>query len=136
MTTTGVKTITVTGASQTPGAGDSAMVVLVFNCGAANQSFACQFNQVIDTPFTETTGLTADKGSLSFSPNAALVFKQTLLADKNTVFGFAGKEALFSEQKILTADKGLMELVGAEALFETIVSQGIPRLTMAPYRAA
>ena len=113
--TTGVKSHVVSGSSQTPSAGDKVYIVLVFSSPSANQQFSVQFDQAIDSPFTSTTSLTADKGSMSLAANTALVFKETILAERNTALAFTGKVAAF----------------------ETIAGvQEIPALTMAPYRAA
>lgn len=113
--TTGVKSMNVTGSAQTPSAGDKVYIVLLFNSPSANQQFSVQFNQNIDSPFTETVSLTANKATLAFSPNSASVFREALLADRNTALAFTGKVAAF---EIIA---GVPE---------------IPALTMAPYRAA
>src|SRR4029453_16424859 len=57
LSTTGVKTHTVTGAAQTPAASDKVYIVLVFNCTGANQTLGVTFNQNIDSPFEVPTPL-------------------------------------------------------------------------------
>lgn len=51
--TTGVKSTTVSGAVQTPGAGDKIVVLLEFDNGSmTTQTFGITPNQLIDSPFT------------------------------------------------------------------------------------
>lgn len=50
--TTGVKSHTVSGSSQTPGAGDKVYIVCLFSSADKNQTFGITADQNIDTPFT------------------------------------------------------------------------------------
>ena len=56
MATTGVKTHTVSGSSQTPGAGDKVYIVIVLAAGANNRSIAVTPDQLITSPFTAASG--------------------------------------------------------------------------------
>ena len=136
LSTTGVKTNTVTGASQSPAAGDSAYVVLVFNvANSNNQTFACQFNQLVDTPFSETVTLTASKGALAFTAKVATF--ETIVPPSQTQAANISvlewsvphtRALLFDKtpeaetgQTTLTADKGALTLSGQAGTFRESV---------------
>jgi hypothetical protein len=73
LSATGVKTHTVSGSAQTPTAGDKIYAVLVFNSGGANQSFACQFDQLIDTPLVMPVSITPGVADLLMAGAAPTV---------------------------------------------------------------
>jgi hypothetical protein len=64
LATTGVKSVTISGAAQTPAAGDVVEIVLVFsNSQTMTRAFAFTPDQLIDTPFVElATGYGANVG--------------------------------------------------------------------------
>jgi hypothetical protein len=61
VTTTGVKTVTVSGSAQSPSAGDKVMVLLSFSQTGPTRSFSYTPNVTIDSPFS---GITTTPNSL------------------------------------------------------------------------
>lgn len=82
----GVKTFNVTGAAQTPSAGDQVRIVLTVqnSSGVMNQSFSWTANQVIDTPFSpaaqNVTGSNRASTLQFFTPTAQVT--QFVTADR------------------------------------------------------
>lgn len=117
LSTTGVKTATVTGSAVTLSAGDLVVIVLVYTNGAMTlQNWAYTPDQNIDSPFTAALNITPSTGTLTLTGYAPSVF----VLDAKTAAPGVGQLALtgfvpsvaFTENVFRTPDVGALTLTG------------------------